>query len=148
MREETRCRHMGYSFRLTARVLLYASSHRHDSTYHGRCYTSRGALAGTRNSTDKMNLFEYITIFHVFHYTVILNIYFGIQCEKINPLKSSGSILAKIALYHTPCILNDKLIFNTWSPTSLFNGGTSDLRRLAIDPRTRVPICSDWSAQS
>ena len=25
-REETSCRHMGYSFRLTARVLLYASS--------------------------------------------------------------------------------------------------------------------------
>ena len=28
VREETRCRHMGYSFRLTARVLLYAQSHR------------------------------------------------------------------------------------------------------------------------
>ena len=41
---------MGYSFRLTARVLLYAPSHRQDSTYHGLCYTSRGALAGTRNS--------------------------------------------------------------------------------------------------
>ena len=27
-REEPRCRHMGYSFRLTARVLLYAPSHR------------------------------------------------------------------------------------------------------------------------
>ena len=39
---------MGYSFRLTARVLLYASSHRQDSTYHGLCYTSRGALAGTK----------------------------------------------------------------------------------------------------
>ena len=51
MREETRCRHMGYSFRLTARVLLYAPSHRQDSTYHGLCYTSRGALAGTRNSS-------------------------------------------------------------------------------------------------
>ena len=25
-------------------------SHRQDSTYHGLCYTSRGALAGTRNS--------------------------------------------------------------------------------------------------
>ena len=49
MREETRCRHMGYSFRLAARVLLYAQSHRQDSTYHGLCYTSRGALAGTRN---------------------------------------------------------------------------------------------------
>ena len=50
-REETRCRHMGYSFRLAARVLLYAPSHRQDSTYHGLCYTSRGALAGTRNSS-------------------------------------------------------------------------------------------------
>ena len=34
-----------------ARGLLYASSHRQDSTYHGLCYTSRGALAGTRNSS-------------------------------------------------------------------------------------------------
>ena len=42
VRKETRCRHIGYSFRLTARVLLYAPSHRQDSTYHGLCYTSRG----------------------------------------------------------------------------------------------------------
>ena len=41
----------GYSFRLAARVLLYASSHRQDSTYHSLCYTSRGALAGMRNSS-------------------------------------------------------------------------------------------------
>ena len=51
MREETRCHHTGYSFRLAARVLLYAPSHRQDITYHGLCYTSRGALAGTRNSS-------------------------------------------------------------------------------------------------
>ena len=50
-RDETRCHHMGHSFRLAARVLLYAPSHRQDSTYHGLCYTSRGALAGTRNSS-------------------------------------------------------------------------------------------------
>ena len=43
--------HIGYSFRLTARVLLYAPSHRQDNTYHGLCYTSRGAPAGTRNSS-------------------------------------------------------------------------------------------------
>ena len=49
VREETRCHHIGYSFRLAARVLLYAPSHRQDSTYHSLCYTSRGALAGTRN---------------------------------------------------------------------------------------------------
>ena len=36
-----------YSFQLTARVLLYAQ----DSTYHGLCYTSCGALAGTRNNS-------------------------------------------------------------------------------------------------
>ena len=51
VRKETRCRHIGYSFRLATRVLLYAPSHRQDSTYHGLCYTSRGALAETRNSS-------------------------------------------------------------------------------------------------
>ena len=45
---------MGYSFRLAAKVLLYASSHRQDNTYHGLCYTSRGALAGT-NHNNKNN---------------------------------------------------------------------------------------------
>ena len=35
VRKETRCRHIGYSYRLTARVLLYAPSHRQDNTYHG-----------------------------------------------------------------------------------------------------------------
>ena len=51
VRKETRCRHIGYSYRLTARVILYAPSHRQDNTYHDLCYTSRGALAGTRNSS-------------------------------------------------------------------------------------------------
>ena len=46
VKKETRCCHIGYSFRLTARVLLYAPSHRQDNTYHGLCC---GALAGTRN---------------------------------------------------------------------------------------------------
>ena len=51
VRKETRCHHIGYSYRLTARVLLYAPSHRQYNTYHGLCYTSREALAGTRNSS-------------------------------------------------------------------------------------------------
>ena len=51
VRKETRCRHIGYCYRLTARAILYAPSHRQDSTYHDLCYTSRGALAGTRNSS-------------------------------------------------------------------------------------------------
>ena len=54
-REETRCRHIGYSFRLAARVLLYAPSHRQDSTYDGLCYTSRGALVGTGNSVTVLH---------------------------------------------------------------------------------------------
>ena len=51
VRKKTCCHHMGYSFRLTARVLLYAPSHRQDSTYHSIWYNSHGAHAGTRNSS-------------------------------------------------------------------------------------------------
>ena len=48
-REETCCCHfMGYPFQLAARDLLYVLSHKQDSTYHGVCYTSCGALAGMR----------------------------------------------------------------------------------------------------
>ena len=36
---------------INSKVLLYAPSHRQDNTYYGLCYTSRGALAGTRNSS-------------------------------------------------------------------------------------------------
>ena len=66
VRKETRYRHIGYSYRLAARVLLYAPSHRQDSTYHGLCYTSRGALAGTRyeflNATNYM--YVYTVCYH------------------------------------------------------------------------------------
>ena len=34
VRKKTRCCYIGYSYRLTARVLLYAPSHRQDNTYH------------------------------------------------------------------------------------------------------------------
>ena len=47
---ETRSIHIGYAFRLATKVLSYASSHRYDNTYHGLCYTSHRALAGTLNS--------------------------------------------------------------------------------------------------
>ena len=33
-KEETCCHHMGYTFQLATRVLLYASSHRQDNRYH------------------------------------------------------------------------------------------------------------------
>ena len=56
MVKETRCCHIGYSYRLAARVLLYAPSHRQDNTYHGLCYTSRGALDGTRNAFNSVVL--------------------------------------------------------------------------------------------
>ena len=41
----------GLLFPISRRVLLYAYSHRQDNTYHILCYTSRGALVGTRNSS-------------------------------------------------------------------------------------------------
>ena len=40
-------------FPINSKVFLYAPSHRQDSTYHGLCYASRGALAVTRNTPNK-----------------------------------------------------------------------------------------------
>ena len=45
------CRHISYSFRLAVRIILYASSHSLDNTHNVHCYTGRGALVGTRNSS-------------------------------------------------------------------------------------------------
>ena len=50
-RVETPCGHMGYSFRLAARVLLYASTHIQDNTYHGLCYTS-GMYVNNNNNNN------------------------------------------------------------------------------------------------
>ena len=47
VRKETRCRHISYSFRLTVKKFYM----------HGLCYTSRGALAGTRNTVDLRSIF-------------------------------------------------------------------------------------------
>ena len=58
VRKETRCRHIGYSYRLAARVLLYASSHRQDNTYHGLCYTSRGALESNGISPNNLGVLQ------------------------------------------------------------------------------------------
>ena len=44
VRKETCCCHIGYSFRLTARVLLYAPSHRQHSKYHSLCYTRNSSM--------------------------------------------------------------------------------------------------------
>ena len=41
----------GLLFPISSNGFLYASSHRQDSTYLDLSYTSRGALAGTRNSS-------------------------------------------------------------------------------------------------
>ena len=45
---------------INSKVFLYAPSHRQDNSYHGLCYTSRGALAGTRNSS--MGLGNYVIL--------------------------------------------------------------------------------------
>ena len=55
VRMETCCRHIGYSYRLTATVLLYAPSHRQDNTYHSLCYTSCGAKGKGLWFNDRLN---------------------------------------------------------------------------------------------
>ena len=50
---------MSYSFKLAAKDLLYAPSHRQDTTYHGLCYTSRGALAGTTQEQERKRVSQW-----------------------------------------------------------------------------------------
>ena len=58
-REKTCCSHyMGYSFLLAARYLLYAPTHRQDSTHHGLCYTSCGELVGIRKSSSTRRIWS------------------------------------------------------------------------------------------
>ena len=42
---------IGYSFRLAVMAVIYALCHRQDNISHDLYYNSRGALAGTRNSS-------------------------------------------------------------------------------------------------
>ena len=79
VRKETRYRHIGYSYRLTARVLLYAPSHRQDNTYHSLCYTSRGALAGTRNSLVMLAMLAMLVVLVVM---VVFGFYLHLQRNK------------------------------------------------------------------
>ena len=78
VRKETRCCHIGYSFQLAARVLLYAPSHRQDSTYHSLCYISREALAGMRNNSMGVMNEANVLINHVLN-TFYLLLY-GAKC--------------------------------------------------------------------
>ena len=92
--KRSRCRHIGYYFRLAARVLLYASSHRQNNTYHGLCYTSRGALVGTRNkkvNKSRRKCFASANdIEDEFHFTPI--------CPLYNNIRKEGSVLFNDAL--------------------------------------------------
>ena len=50
VREETCCRYYtGYTILLVQMIFYKSPPHRQESAYHNLCYTSRGALAGSRN---------------------------------------------------------------------------------------------------
>ena len=92
VREETCC-HMGYTFRLAARYLLYAPSHRQDGTYHGLCYTRRRALAGTRNT---LNIKYKLSVYHSFIKRDIVDI-------KILSCQTAGLPSESPAQFHNIC---------------------------------------------
>ena len=104
-RVETRCHHMGYSFRLTAKILLYAPSHRQDSTYHGLCYTSRGALAGTRNSSmgppDEGSIRQPIAPWVHFHWSSVNNLF-----------RLNVNVLQIMCFTCTTCFPDKTIIYN------------------------------------
>ena len=94
VREENHSKqYMGYSFRLQP-----PSSHRHESTYYSLCYTSHGALAGTRNSSmvppGGFNLYHERMLYHrvTSHSTGI--------CSQYNIQNIKLSLTFRVVLIH------------------------------------------------
>ena len=76
VREETRCSHMGYSFLISSKILLYASSNRQNSTYHGICYTSRGNSSMGPPSKFKTKIMQLIILLTMARFPVqVLQMY-------------------------------------------------------------------------
>ena len=103
VRKETCCHHTGYSYRLTARVLLYAPSHRQDITYHSlsfaKSHTCSFSLSILCTSTS------YVMIFlHHFSQVSVPVICLVLYLKKI--------IVSKICILHCLVLLNSVLFFN------------------------------------
>ena len=88
VRKETRCHHIGYSYRLTARVLLYAPSHRQDITYHSLCYPPPPSFAKCHTCSFSLSILctstSYVIIFlHCFSQVSVLLICLVLYLKKI-----------------------------------------------------------------
>ena len=101
---------MGYSFWLTARILLYASSHRQDNTYHSLYYTSHGAMAQIRNSSMgppwRIDLITHRTMIeHSYHGATSCSWDFGISSSKTGRFwilgRGLGGLLQHLWYYET-----------------------------------------------
>ena len=85
---------MGYSYQLAARVLLYALSHRQDSTYHNLCCTSRSVSHHQQVYSYKARIEPRLTTYQVplYHWTT-----FGLPDNK-DDVGVDGIIIIKVAL--------------------------------------------------
>ena len=117
---------MGYSFRLAARFLLYAPSHRQDNTYHDLCYTSHGALAETRNSSmgppwridptmqkEGRKCFLFNDALNTFYFTVIWRQTYGKGPFRWNPLPPHGLLYPISSKGSFICIIPDRIAHTT-----------------------------------
>ena len=90
VRKETRCRHIGYSFRLTARVLLYAPSHRQKwYLYVFLFYLGlvESRVINSRNSEEDINTYLLKMALGAF----VINGYIGVRHYKVIGSNSLGS---------------------------------------------------------
>ena len=142
MRKETRCRYIGYSYRLAARVLLYAPSHRQDNTYHGLCYTSRGALVGTR-------------IYLTMHATFLIWLYGIGHSERENLLPPLHGLFFLISSKDSLiCTISWPLLHQSWSTgwnekylsgsTLMDRSNDPSHHELQILPRSYISLPCDY----
>ena len=93
---------MGYSFRLTARVLLYAPSHRQDSTYHRLCYTTQMVREKRLKIKERFLFNDAVNTFYLRLYGVRHMVKDHSDSERGNPLRHMGysfRLTARVLLY-------------------------------------------------
>ena len=117
-RTETHCCHyMGYFFRLAAKVLLYAPSHRQDSTYN-----SHVVKTGMSNNSTRSPLGIDPTTHRMMNRCSTMNLCFAPNWTRMQILNLKSSHLGLTCTFRASCYsthlswTNDR---NQWSTTGL-----------------------------
>ena len=142
----------GLLFTISNKGSLYAPSHRQDNTYHGLCYTSRGALAETTNSISQclkpgVDCSLFVDDLQNCYWSSELLLIFRIATDLLNCYWSSELLLIfRIATDLLNCYWSSELLLIFWIATDLQNCYWSSELLLIFRIATDLQNCY-WSSE-